>query len=105
MTQIPFVFTTSLLAQATPAAPPGGLLGSPFVMMGLMVVMFYFLLIRPQQRQRKELQKRHIAHRAGNTAESQCKNRVIQKRGYNRRHNRLHVNAQETPDLPLDQRP
>jgi preprotein translocase subunit YajC len=28
------------------------------VMMGLMVVMFYFLLIRPQQRQRKELQQR-----------------------------------------------
>lgn len=27
-------------------------------MMGLMVVMFYFLLIRPQQRQRKEMQKR-----------------------------------------------
>ena len=30
----------------------------PLIMMGLMVVMFYFLLIRPQQRQRKEMQKR-----------------------------------------------
>jgi preprotein translocase subunit YajC len=27
-------------------------------MMGLMIVMFYFLLIRPQQKQRKELQQR-----------------------------------------------
>lgn len=44
-----------LLAQA-PAAPqgPAGLLGSPFVMMGLMIVMFYFLLIRPQQKKAKE---------------------------------------------------
>ena len=65
MTQIPFVFTTSLLAQATPAAPPGGLLGSPFVMMGLMVVMFYFLLIRPQQRQRKEQAARIAALQNG----------------------------------------
>jgi preprotein translocase subunit YajC len=29
-----------------------------FIMIGLMVVMFYFLLIRPQQRQRKEMEKR-----------------------------------------------
>ncbi len=55
-----------LLAQ-TPATPqaPGGLLGSPFVMMGLMVVMFYFLLIRPQQRQRKEQAARIAALQAG----------------------------------------
>lgn len=47
---------SSILAQA-PAAPKGaeGILGSPFVMMGLMVVVFYFLLIRPQQKQRKEM--------------------------------------------------
>ncbi len=30
----------------------------PIIMMVLMVVMFYFLMIRPQQRQRKELAKR-----------------------------------------------
>lgn len=48
----PFFF---LLAQDKPS---GGLLGNPLVMMGLMIVMFYFLLIRPQQRQRKELQQR-----------------------------------------------
>ena len=56
----------TLLAQAqTPAQGPGGLLGSPFVMMGLMVVMFYFLLIRPQQRQRKEQQARIAALQPG----------------------------------------
>jgi preprotein translocase YajC subunit len=34
-------------------------------MMGLMVVMFYFLLIRPQQRQRKEQAARIAALQAG----------------------------------------
>lgn len=54
------------LAQAPPApAAPGGILGSPFVMMGLMVVMFYFLLIRPQQRQRKEQAARIAALQSG----------------------------------------
>jgi preprotein translocase subunit YajC len=64
MTQIPFLFTASLLAETQPP-PPGGLLGSPFVMMGLMVVMFYFLLIRPQQRQRKEQAARIAALQNG----------------------------------------
>jgi preprotein translocase subunit YajC len=55
-----------LLAQAKqPTQAPGGLLGSPFIMMGLMVVMFYFLLIRPQQRQRKEQAARIAALQAG----------------------------------------
>jgi preprotein translocase subunit YajC len=55
------------LAEAAPATPqgPGGLFGSPFVMMGLMVVMFYFLLIRPQQRQRKEQAARIAALQTG----------------------------------------
>ena len=36
----------SIIAQATPAAKgPEGILGNPFVMMGLMVVMFYSLTI------------------------------------------------------------
>jgi preprotein translocase subunit YajC len=48
----------TLLAQAPAGQPTGGILSNPLVMMGLMVVMFYFLLIRPQQRQRKELEKR-----------------------------------------------
>ena len=48
------------LAAADIQAPGGigGLLGNPLVMMGLMFVMFYFLLIRPQQRQRKEMAAR-----------------------------------------------
>ena len=56
----------SFLAQAQTTAPaPGNILGSPFVMMGLMVVMFYFLLIRPQQRQRKEQAARIAALQSG----------------------------------------
>jgi preprotein translocase subunit YajC len=54
-----------LLAQAQSPQGPGGLFGSPFVMMGLMVVMFYFLLIRPQQKQRKEQAARIAALQSG----------------------------------------
>ena len=63
MIQIHSLFATALLADTS--ASPGGLLGSPYVMMGLMVVMFYFLLIRPQQRQRKEQLARIAALQAG----------------------------------------
>ena len=55
----------TFLAQAQPQQGPGGLLGSPLVMMGLMIVMFYFLLIRPQQRQRKEQEARIAALKTG----------------------------------------
>jgi len=66
MTFQPASISISILAQAAPA-PAGtqGILGSPFVMMGLMVVMFYFLLIRPQQRQRKEMAARISALQSG----------------------------------------
>jgi preprotein translocase subunit YajC len=57
---LPFLAQT----QTTPQGP-SSLLGSPFVMMGLMIVMFYFLLIRPQQRQRKEQQARIAALQSG----------------------------------------
>lgn len=63
MTPIHLLLTPALLAETTP--PAGGLLGSPFVMMGLMIVMFYFLLIRPQQRQRKDQAARIAALQAG----------------------------------------
>jgi len=55
------------LAQAAPAKPEGlaSVLGNPLVMMGLMVVMFYFLLIRPQQRQRKEQAARIASIKSG----------------------------------------
>lgn len=50
---------TFLLAQAaTPPASPLSFLGGSFVPIILMVAMFYLLLIRPQQKQRKELQAR-----------------------------------------------
>lgn len=45
---------TLILAQQQAANP----LGSMPVMLGLMLVMMYFLIIRPQSKQRKELQAR-----------------------------------------------
>ena len=51
----------SLIAQTTtaPAAPANtGLLGNLIVMIVAMFVMIYFLFIRPQQVQRKQLQQR-----------------------------------------------
>jgi preprotein translocase subunit YajC len=55
----------ALLAQAAPgttppAAGPGGLLGNPLVFMVLMMVVMYFILIRPQRAKAKaqeDLQK------------------------------------------------
>lgn len=57
------IFSHPMLAAAD--SPAGGILGNPLVMMGLMVVMFYFLLIRPQQRQRKEQAARIAALQSG----------------------------------------
>ncbi|MGJ8645061.1 MAG: preprotein translocase subunit YajC [Luteolibacter sp.] len=54
----------NILAAPTQSGPQS-ILGHPFVMMGLMVVMFYFLLIRPQQRQRKEQAARIAALKNG----------------------------------------
>lgn len=50
----------AILAQSTSGASPqggGGLLGNPLVFMGLMFVMMYFLLIRPQRQRQKEQEK------------------------------------------------
>ncbi|MFY7817073.1 MAG: preprotein translocase subunit YajC [Akkermansiaceae bacterium] len=58
---IPTLF--SLFAQTSGQSAAPGYQG--LIMMGLMVVMFYFLLIRPQQRQRKELQQRIESMQAG----------------------------------------
>jgi len=60
-------FVTFLAQTPAPAQGqnPGGFLGNPMLMMGILFVMFYFLLIRPQQRQRKELQARINALQAG----------------------------------------
>ena len=50
----------TIIAQTTAPAASGStsLLGNPIVMVLAMIVMFYFLLIRPQQVQRKQLQQR-----------------------------------------------
>ena len=65
MTSIP-VFISSILAQTAPATKgPEGILGSPLVMMGIMMVMFYFLLIRPQQQQKKAMAARIAALQSG----------------------------------------
>ena len=55
----------AILPLADTPPTPGGLFGSPYVMMGLMVVMFYFLLIRPQQLQRKQQMARIAALQSG----------------------------------------
>ena len=55
-----------LLAEgAAPAGGPGGLFGNPLVFPILMIVMMYFLLIRPQQRKAKEHQEMIKAVRRG----------------------------------------
>ncbi len=64
MTILHALLTPLFLAQAD-GAPPGGFLGNPLVMMGLLIVMFYFLLIRPQQRQRKEMAARIASLQSG----------------------------------------
>ncbi|MCX8495508.1 MAG: preprotein translocase subunit YajC [Akkermansiaceae bacterium] len=65
MTPIHSFLASSLIAQAPPAGGAQGILGNPIVMMGLMAVMFYFLLIRPQQRQRKEMAARIASLQSG----------------------------------------
>ena len=64
MTSIP-VFISSILAETAPGKGPEGILGSPLMMMGIMVVMFYFLLIRPQQLQKKQMASRIAALQSG----------------------------------------
>lgn len=65
MTPIHAFTGISIVAQTAPAKGPEGILGNPLIMMGLMVVMFYFLLIRPQQRQRKEMAARIASLQSG----------------------------------------
>lgn len=47
------------------SSPFGGLLGSPLVMMVIVMGIFYVMLILPQQRQRKRLQEMLTALKAG----------------------------------------
>ncbi len=49
------MLTTIFLAQAQAAAPAGGLNAlSPFVMFGLLGVIMYYVMIRPQAKRQKE---------------------------------------------------
>ena len=59
--------TFALLAQQTPQAPTGiaAILGNPLFMVAIMGVLFYFLLIRPQSKARKEMEARLSKLKAG----------------------------------------
>jgi len=56
----------SILAQGG-AAPEGaaGILGSPIIMIVVMFAMMYFLIIRPQQKQKKELETKQSSLEKG----------------------------------------
>lgn len=57
-----FLFT----AQAAPAADTAkNAIGSQFIFPVVLIIIFYFLLIRPQQRQRKELAARIASLQSG----------------------------------------
>ncbi len=47
------------------ASGPGGLLGSPLIMMVIVMGIFYFLLILPQQRRQKQLKAMLAAIKTG----------------------------------------
>ena len=58
--------TIDILAQAAKAeSGSGNLFGSPIVMMVLMFVIFWVILIRPQQKQRKELAAKQAGLKKG----------------------------------------
>jgi preprotein translocase subunit YajC len=56
-----FLSPAAAFAQAAPAAqaPSGvaGILASPLVMMGIIFVIIYLLIMRPQQKKQKEMQE------------------------------------------------
>ncbi|HEY5041000.1 MAG TPA: preprotein translocase subunit YajC [Verrucomicrobiae bacterium] len=57
--------TTSAGAPGTPLNPIQSLVGNPMVFIGLMIVMMYFLLIRPQQQRTKQQAKLLAAIKSG----------------------------------------
>ena len=63
-------YFSGILADVTPAGGPPltqtqSLMGNPLIFLGLMVVMMYFILIRPQQKRAKELAKLVDSIKAG----------------------------------------
>jgi preprotein translocase subunit YajC len=68
--EVPMIFPTPAFAQAAGAAPAGG--GTEAILMQVLplvmiLVVFYFLLIRPQQKRLKEHQERIGGIRRGDT--------------------------------------
>jgi preprotein translocase subunit YajC len=60
------MFITPALAQS-PAAPSADMFGSLLIPMLLMIVIFYFFLIRPQSQRQKDHRERMNAVRRGDT--------------------------------------
>ena len=50
---------------ATDGAAPGGLFGSPIIMILVMVAIFYFMLIRPENKRKKEAEQMRSALKKG----------------------------------------
>jgi len=59
------LFSGLVLLQAAPAANPTGQMISTLVTFGLVFVIFYFLIIRPQNKKQKEAQKMIAAVKKG----------------------------------------
>jgi preprotein translocase subunit YajC len=58
-------FTYSILAQSTPAPAAPDSTTSSLLMMGIMIVVFWLFLIRPQQKRQKEMNARIAALKTG----------------------------------------
>ena len=54
-----------IIAQATAPKGAEGIFGNPLIMPVVLVIMIYFLMIRPQQRQKKEQAARIAALQSG----------------------------------------
>ncbi len=65
MTLFTHMSTPTIFAQAAGAGGAGGFMGNPLIFMGLMMVMMYFLLIRPQRQKQKEAENTQKALQAG----------------------------------------
>ncbi len=66
MTSFPAYYGTSILAETAPTTKgPEGFLGNGMIMPLVLLVMFYVLMIRPQQKQRKEQAARIAALQTG----------------------------------------
>jgi len=59
------ITTLTFLADAAASGPQSNGIGNIVVPMACMLVIFYFLMIRPQNKQREELQKRIAALKTG----------------------------------------